>query len=71
MPTNISNVKNVDNIAINILINAPFMDECQLKKTIFLLRKLAKIKRGTKRIQLDKIIDEWAYVAYNKSLSVY
>ncbi len=64
-----NNDSNVDSIAVSLLLNAPFMDDPELKETLCKLRKLAKIKKGHSRMHIDEILDRWSCKAYQITMN--
>ena len=56
----------IDKKAIEILLNAPFMTEEEMKNTIKILKQMARMKKN--RGSIREILDYWANQAYILSM---
>uniref|UniRef100_A9A795 Uncharacterized protein n=1 Tax=Methanococcus maripaludis (strain C6 / ATCC BAA-1332) TaxID=444158 RepID=A9A795_METM6 len=59
-------IANIDQKAINLLLNAPLMTMGELNDTIYELRKLAYKRSGKRNVK--SVMDYWASAAYNLSM---
>ncbi|ADC70446.1 conserved hypothetical protein [Methanocaldococcus sp. FS406-22] len=59
----------IDKKAIEILLNAPFMSEEEMRNTVKLLKRMARMKGCKNESNIREILDCWAYNAYKISIS--
>ncbi len=60
----------IDKRAIELLVNAPLLDDKELKNVIRILKKLARAKKRNSNIKksINDILDYWAKMAYEVTI---